>query len=93
MQARGYQICIGDMDPYMFTLLNRSVIRSDFEKVRWTKDFEQEATQEWKDVFQDMVKTVGRERVILVACRDKEAVEAGQALGISLFHGSYVNML
>ena len=93
LQARGYQICIGDMDPYMFTLLNRSVIRSDFEKVRWTKEFEQEATQEWKDVFKDMVKTVGRERVILVACRDKAAVEAGQALGISLFHGSYVNML
>lgn len=93
LQARGYQICIGDMDPYMFTLFNRSVIRSDFEKVRWTKEFEQEATQEWKDVFKQMVKTVGRERVILVACRDKEAVDAGQALGISLFHGSYVNMM
>lgn len=93
LQARGYQICIGDMDPYMFTLLNRSVIRSDFEKVRWTKEFETEATQEWKDVFKEMVQTVGRERVILVACQDAEALEAGQKLGIKLYHGSYINTL
>jgi|GEM_PF-2603106 len=93
LQARGYRICIGDMDPYMFTLINRSVIRSDFEKVRWTEDFHENATSEWQDVFAKMIKDVGSQRVIMVACKDEDALNAGQALGIKLFHGSYIENL
>jgi hypothetical protein len=93
LEKKDYRVCIGDMDPYTFTLLDRSNLKVDFEKVRYSSSFVGQAGKTWQKAFRKTVNTVGRERVILVACLDQDAIDWGHNMGISLFQGSYVTNL
>lgn len=91
LRAKGYRVMISDMDPFAFIAINRAELPADFEKVRWVKEFEDYRHARPQELFKEMVEEAGNHRIILASCDDATAFEFGQAAGVNLFSGSYIN--
>lgn len=91
LRAKGYRVMISDMDPFAFVAVNRAELPADFEKVRWVKDFEDYRHARPQELFKEMVEEAGNHRVILSSCNDVAGFDFGQAAGINLFAGSYID--
>ena len=91
LRAKGYRVMISDMDPFAFIAINRAELPADFEKVRWVKEFEDYRHARPQELFKEMVEEAGNHRIILSSCDDSTAFEFGQAAGVNLFSGSYIN--
>ena len=91
LRAKGYRVMISDMDPFAFISINREELPSDFEKVRWVKDFEDYRHARPQELFKQVVEETGNHRVILASCNDAAAYDFGQTAGVNLFSGSYID--
>lgn len=91
LRAKGYRVMISDMDPFAFIAVNRTELPADFEKVRWVKDFEDYRYARPQELFKEMVEEAGNHRVILSSCNEVAGFDFGQAAGINLFAGSYID--
>lgn len=91
LRAKGYRVMISDMDPFSFISINRAELPADFEKVRWVKEFGDYRHSRPQELFSEVVEEAGNHRVILASCNDSEAFDFGQAAGINLFAGSYID--
>lgn len=93
VQKMGYRICLDGLNASMLANIDRERLKADLVKVQWNADAQGDLqSQENKD-FAAAVQRCGAKRVILCRCDSKQAVEFGQALGISLFQGRYIDAL
>jgi EAL domain-containing protein (putative c-di-GMP-specific phosphodiesterase class I) len=91
VQKLGYRICIDGLSAASFVSINREKLKSDLVKVQWNADLQSDlGTQANRDMA-EAVRYAGTNRVILCRCDNRGAVEYGQALGISLFQGRYLD--
>lgn len=91
VQRLGYRVCLDGLSVESFLLIDREKLGVDLVKVQWNADIEADLnSKENRDVIKS-VSGFGSNRVILCRCDSKEAVQYGQALGISLFQGRYVD--
>ncbi len=93
VQRLGYRVCLDGISVESFLMIDRERMGVDLVKIQWNADIEEDLTsRENKDVIK-AVSSFGSNRVILCRCDNKEAVQYGQALGISLFQGRYIDSL
>ncbi len=93
VQKMGYRICLDGLTPLTFTQVDRNKLGFDLMKLLWNADMPAElATLENRDL-EIAVAKCGANRVILCRCDNREAVDYGQALGISLFQGRFLDQL
>ncbi len=93
VQRLGYRVCLDGVSVESFLLIDREKFGVDLVKVQWNADIEADLnSKENKDIIK-AVSNFGSNRVILCRCDNKEAVQYGQALGISLFQGRYIDNL
>lgn len=93
VQRLGYRVCLDGVSVESFLMVDRERLGVDLVKIQWNADIEADLTsKENKDVIK-AVSGFGSNRVILCRCDNKEAVQYGQALGISLFQGRYIDGL
>lgn len=93
VQRLGYRICLDGVSTESFLMIDRERLGVDLVKIQWNADIESDLTsKENKDVIK-AVGSFGSNRVILCRCDNKEAVQYGHALGISLFQGRYIDSL
>lgn len=92
-QKLGYRVCIDGLTAASFAQLNRERLGADLVKLQWNADVAGDLnTPQNRDLAQ-VVRQAGSNRVILCRCDNKQAVDFGQALGISLFQGRYLDSL
>jgi len=90
-QALGYRICLDGVTADSFNHIQREKLGVDLVKVQWHANLFDPGQPR-----QDMTNAVnnnGSSRVILCRCDDKQAVDYGQSIGISLFQGRYIDSL
>lgn len=93
VQKLGYRVCLDGVTNLSFLQIDRERLGFDLLKLQWNADFEEDAkSKESKDIAA-AIKRCGVNRVILTRCDNREAVDYGQALGISLFQGRYLDKL
>jgi hypothetical protein len=92
-QKKGYRVCLDGLTSQSLMQVNRVKLGVDLLKLQWNADRESDlGTLENKELMQ-AVRDCGTNRIILCRCDKLAAVEYGQALGISLFQGRYIDSL
>jgi EAL domain-containing protein (putative c-di-GMP-specific phosphodiesterase class I) len=93
VQKLGYRICLDGLNAAMLANIDREKLKADLVKVQWNADAQSDLrSQENKDLVAAITRC-GSKRIILCRCDTKQAVDYGQALGISLFQGRYIDGL
>lgn len=91
LQKMGYRVCLDGLTVDSFLDINRTHLGIDLIKLQWNAD--QDATSKQNQELAQAVKNTGTNRVILCRCDNKQAVMYGQAMGISLFQGRFIDSL
>ena len=90
-QYRGYRICIDGITVDKLKYINREYLNCDLIKIIWHPSF-MDVIQEDKK-FIDYINRAERARMILCRVDDPAAVEVGNAFGINLYQGRYIQRL
>jgi len=93
VQKMGYRLCLDGLTIHSFLNIDRSKLGLDLIKVQWNADVEGDLKSKPNPDFAKAVNDCGSNRVILCRCDNRQAVSYGQALGISLFQGRYIDSL
>lgn len=93
VQNMGYRVCLDGLTPLTFTQVDRKKLGFDLVKLLWNADMESELDSVANRELSDMIRQCGANRVILCRCDNRQAVDYGQALGISLFQGRFLDQL
>lgn len=92
IQDRGYRVCIDGMALDTLLLINRKRLGVDLTKLIWTPELV-DGGDEVHEMLTNMVKEEGENRLILIRCDNREAIDFGKSVGINLFQGRYVENL
>jgi hypothetical protein len=90
-KARGYKICIDGIMVDKLPYLNRTALDCDLMKLVWHPSL-CDILNEDKH-FTDYLNRAERAKIILCRVDDPSAIESGNALGINLYQGRYVQRL
>ncbi len=93
VQKLGYRVCLDGLTTASFTSINREKLGLDLVKMQWNADIYGDLKSYESKALIDAVQATGTNRLILCRCDNKSAVEYGQALGISLYQGRYLDGL
>ncbi|MDG1286872.1 MAG: hypothetical protein P8P30_04830 [Rickettsiales bacterium] len=93
VQKMGYRVCLDGLTPLTFTQVDRSKLGFDLMKLLWNADIESDLNSKDNKELSAAIKKCGANRVILCRCDNREAVDYGQALGLSLFQGRFLDQL
>lgn len=92
LQDKGYRICIDGLTFETMSMLDREKLGADMMKLIWTPDLTDGGAAVMGRV-RDLVSAAGADRVVLTRVDNREAVDFGHAVGISLFQGRHVETL
>jgi hypothetical protein len=93
VQKLGYRVCLDGLTTRSFVNIQRDKLGVDLIKVQWNADVTSDLkTKENMDLIA-AVQATGTNRIILCRCDNLQAVQYGQALGISLFQGRYLDSI
>jgi len=90
-QKLGYRICLDGLTTDSFASINRENLGVDLIKVQWNAELQSDLKQKTQPDMIAAVQAAGGNRVILCRCDNRKAVEYGQALGIALFQGRFID--
>ncbi len=93
VQKLGYRLCLDGLTTQSFTQIDRGKLGADLVKVQWNADMQSDLHTSQNQRLADAIQMAGTNRVILCRCDNRQAVEYGQALGIPLFQGRYIDTL
>jgi hypothetical protein len=91
LRDHGYLICIDGLHHLHLPLIDRKRLGADMVKVIWSPDLLDEVNQGQLAEFKAAINRTGVNQVVLCRCDSAEAVRWGQAVGIRLFQGHYVD--
>ncbi|OFX07343.1 MAG: hypothetical protein A2516_01765 [Alphaproteobacteria bacterium RIFOXYD12_FULL_60_8] len=87
----GYRICIDGLSLHALEYVERDRLGADMLKIFWEPAIAEKLNDpDETAVVQAMLKKNGLSRIVLGRCDTREAIEAGQSLGITLFQGRFV---
>lgn len=91
VQKSGYRVCLDGLTPLSFTQVNREHLGFDLAKLQWNASSEGDLDSPENKALTEAIKRCGANRVILCRCDTKQAIDYGQAMGISLFQGRFLD--
>lgn len=93
VQKLGYRVCLDGLTELSLPHIDRNRLGFDLIKLIWNSDSEQDVNSPKNVKLAEAIRHCGNNRVILTRCDNKQAVEYGQALGITLFQGRYLDRM
>jgi EAL domain-containing protein (putative c-di-GMP-specific phosphodiesterase class I) len=93
VQKLGYRVCLDGVTDLSFTQIDRKKLGFDLIKLQWNADIHDDVTSAANIELAQAIKNCGANRVILTRCDNRSAIDYGQAMGISLFQGRYLDSL
>ncbi len=93
VQKLGYRVCLDGLTNLSFTQIDREKLGFDLAKLQWNADLDVDLNTKENKQLAEAVKQCGPNRIILCRCDTRQAVDYGQALGISLFQGRFLDKI
>ena len=87
---RGYRICVDGLNYLTMPFIDRDRLGADLFKVIWDPEM---AQGKGADQVSEAIRRTNPQRIILCRCDAQDAIECGQAAGITLFQGRHVEGL
>ena len=91
LKERGYKVIIDGLHPLTLPLINREWLGFDFVKLAFTPSLSDEVNGQRGGVLKSAVQRIGRERIVLCRLDDEAGLNAGAALGITLYQGRLID--
>lgn len=91
LRDRGYLVCIDGLHYLHLPLIDRKRVGADMIKIIWSPDLLDTINEAQLAEFRVAIKRTGVDRVVLCRCDTADAIGWGQAVGIRLFQGHYVD--
>jgi hypothetical protein len=91
VQKLGYRVCLDGLTSLSITQIDRERLGFDLAKLQWNADMESDIKSKENKMVADAIQACGPNRIILCRCDNKQAVDYGQALGVSLFQGRFLD--
>lgn len=91
VQKLGYRVCLDGVTELSFPQIDRQRLGFDFIKLMWNADSETDLESDKNRTLREAIRRCGSNRVILTRCDTVKAVEFGQAMGLTLFQGRYLD--
>lgn len=89
LDAQGYRVSVGDIDPRTLPWLDYVNLSADFVKLR-NPTVQGWLTAEMETDLKARIQKIGFARIILDGCERQADIDQGQRLGITLFQGAAV---
>lgn len=89
----GVKLCLDGVDDIGLPVLVEAKLNVDMIKIKWTPDADGNMKIEPDGEFAKALAAYGPSRVVLCHCSDRNALEFGHRLGISLFQGRFLDQL
>jgi hypothetical protein len=93
LQKLGYKVCIDGLTSLSIAHIDRERLGFDLAKLQWNADREADIGTEENVPILRAIKSCGPNRVILCRCDTRSAVSYGQAMGINLFQGRFLDRI
>lgn len=93
VQKLGYRVCLDGVTDLSFNQIDRRKLGFDLIKLQWNADIHTDINTEANQELASSIRSCGANRVILTRCDNRSAIDYGQAMGISLFQGRYLDSL
>ena len=91
VQKLGYRVCLDGVTELSFPHIDRQKLGFDLIKLLWNADHEVDVNSDKNSALREAIRVCGNNRVILTRCDTRQAVEFGQAMGLTLFQGRYLD--
>ena len=91
-QERGYRICIDGLTHQTMSMIDRARLGADVVKLYWHPQLI-DGGEETRQRIHAMVRRNGENRVILCRCDNREAIDFGRSIGVTLFQGRHVETM
>ena len=91
VRERGYRICVDGLHYLHMPLINRKRLGADLVKLIWNPDLLGETSEQRLAELRTAIKAAGIDRIILCRCDSAQAISWGQAQGIRMFQGHYLD--
>ncbi|MDX1541988.1 MAG: hypothetical protein R3349_11360, partial [Geminicoccaceae bacterium] len=91
LRERGYRICIDGLHHLHLPLISRKRLGADLMKLVWSPDLLNDTDERRVVGLKKAIETSGVDRLILCRCDTADAIKWGQATGIRLFQGYYLD--
>lgn len=89
-KEHNHKICIDGLNNEAFIQVNRKNLGFDLAKLQWNADFKSDLEKgEENEKLIEAIQQCGSNRLVLCRCDDVNAIDYGDALGITLFQGRY----
>ncbi len=92
VQEKGYRVCLDGLTHHTMSMIDRERLGADLVKLLWHPELV-DGGEEMHEEIRAMVGLSGESRVVLCRVDDREAVDFGHAVGITLFQGRYIESL
>ncbi|MGB1539953.1 MAG: hypothetical protein ACPG80_03250, partial [Rickettsiales bacterium] len=93
VQKMGYRVCLDGLTSLSFTQVDRAQLGFDLAKLQWNADAVADLNSAENRALAKAVDRAGPNRVILCRCDNRQAIDYGQAMGISLFQGRFLDRM
>lgn len=93
VQKMGYRVCLDGLSDISFSQIDREALGFDLVKLQWNADITSDLQSGPNKKIYEAIRRCGPNRVILTRCDNRKAVDYGQAMGVSLFQGRYLDKL
>ena len=90
VKGRGYVICLDGIAYPALACMNFRRLRADLIKIPWDEALLQLGEAEFRELYRGLSDS-GLGRAILTHCERREAIQFGQAVGIELFQGPWLD--
>ena len=92
IQAKGYRVCIDGLSYQAMAVIDRERLGADFVKLVWHPEM-MDGGDEIHNHIRTMIRYAGEDRVVLCRVDNREAIDFGQSVGITLFQGRHIEHL
>jgi EAL domain-containing protein (putative c-di-GMP-specific phosphodiesterase class I) len=93
VRRHGYRLCLDGLNYRSFLFIDRAQLGVDLVKLIWDPELTDGPPSGDQDQLREAIARTDPARVILCRCGSEEAIAWGQAMGIKLFQGHFVDRL
>ena len=92
VQEKGYKVCLDGLTVQTVDIIDREKLGADIAKLIWHSDLVDRG-EELHAKIRNLVKRGGTDRLVLCRCDNRESIDFGKSVGITLFQGRYIENL
>lgn len=92
VQEKGYKVCLDGLTVQTIDVIDREKLGADIAKLIWHSDLVDRG-EELHAKIRNLVKRGGPDRLVLCRCDNRESIDFGKSVGITLFQGRYIENL